>query len=222
MANNNAPFGFQPYSTLTGAPWNGQTHVYALNPASTQTFHIGDAVSTLNYYVDTSTLSPNPPFYPSLGGDSNGIPIVDIYIGSTSFVRGVIVGLSKTPYLNGYNGDPDRITATPLDGKGPYYAWVVDDPNVLFLCQSDQQGPLVPSMIGKYANAITLNGLQPLNPVLSIQGISHEQIGDYPIPLEGDAVFQFQIVRLAPIVNNSFGVNALIVVRIAAHEFNLG
>jgi hypothetical protein len=202
-----SPFGLQPYSTLSGAPWNGQAHAYAINPSSTGTFCVGTPVVS-------SSLAGDPKY---------GLPLIDIPASNQVSIRGVIVAVSKDPFLNGYAGStPDKIIATPSDGKGPYYAMVVDDPNVLFTVQCDGTGGgFTQISVNQYCHAGT-SSYEPsvTNGYISTIGLICGTLTSAQPPFSGSMGGSFQALRLAPIINNSYGANPVVVVRIAVHDFN--
>ncbi len=113
MANENRPAGFIPRQYLNGAPWNGQARLYSIAANYGTALYVGDPVIS------------------SGSADANGVPGIAIGAG-TGALRGVIVGLGKTPggLFNPSNLD---ITYKPASDPSVWYAAVVDDPNVQLL-----------------------------------------------------------------------------------------
>ena len=120
MANSNRASGFTPRQYLNGAPWNGQARLYSIAASYGTALYIGDPV------ISSGT------------ADAKGLPGV-ILGAATGALRGVIVGLGKTPggLFNPSNLD---ITYRPASDPAVWYAAVVDDPNVLFEIQEESNG----------------------------------------------------------------------------------
>jgi hypothetical protein len=132
MANANKPMGLAPAQYLNGAPWNGQARIYSIAPNYNTALYIGDPVMS------------------SGTADAAGNQGIALYNG-TSAIRGVIVGIGRGETLMANPASLDR-TYFPANGDGtstPWYAMVVDDPNVLFEVQENANGTaLSPADIG--------------------------------------------------------------------------
>lgn len=120
MANQNQPSGLAPVRYLNGAPWTGGGNIYCILAADTNAFWIGDPVTTIG----------------NSGGDTLGLPTVTLAAAGAA-TRGVIVGLGTNRYGPYVNPGNLNIISRPLGAAlVPYYALVVDDPNVIFEIQN--------------------------------------------------------------------------------------
>lgn len=124
MANTSKPFGFSPWKTSDGNPWNQQANLYYIPSTDTNVYFIGDPVKS------------------AAGMDANGVPAVTL-AGGTDTVRGVIVGISPilpgpSTSLQGTSLALEQVAILTGSGKSQaYYVWVVDDPAVVFKVQMD-------------------------------------------------------------------------------------
>ena len=130
MANAAAPFGLRPSHTVSGSAYNGQTRLYYIPSTDTIAYSVGDVV------VEVA------------GGDLvTGASAVILYgtRGSTSTsgnTRGVIVGFGVSAG-NGkvvpLGGDPDNLGSMiiPAIKMKHYYAYVCDDPHMIYEAQTD-------------------------------------------------------------------------------------
>ena len=142
MPNLNAPAGLAPVKYRNGNYWNGQARLYAIAPAVTGAFYIGDLVK-----IDATNFA-----------DANGIPCVtNATAGATA--RGVVVAIgTAVPY--GFQGGPyvnpndlTKIFRPSGAQTGYYYAAVVDDPDVIFEIMEDTTStPGQASAVTKNAN----------------------------------------------------------------------
>lgn len=133
MANTNAPFGLKPVKHLNGSPWNQQVNLYYIASADTAEYHLGDAVKSASGVAgDTVTGAPAV----TLAGTRNAAL-------TSGNLRGVIVGLGTAVNTPGGTFpqpfDPSNLSITyiPATKAQAYYAWVVDDPSVVFEAQTD-------------------------------------------------------------------------------------
>lgn len=125
MPNFNKPSGLAPVKYLGGADWDGKVNQYYIAAADTNPFYVGDLV-VLNNTADAT----------------RGIQGVTLATGGTGASVGVIVAVGANPdggpYVN-----PNDLTKVfrPTGAQAiPYYAAVVDDPNVIFEAQEDGVG----------------------------------------------------------------------------------
>lgn len=113
MANINTPNGFSPVLPGAGYAWNQQSTLYYIPSSDSNQYNIGDLVKSAAG-SDAVTLAPQ---------------IVKITNG-TDTPRGVIVGFLTDPTnLN--------IINVPATKAHAYYAWVVDDPNIVMEVTDD-------------------------------------------------------------------------------------
>lgn len=128
VGNVNAPFGFKPVGTLSGAPVNGKLlKCYIPSTDSTAAFFIGDPVVFAG------------------SADANGVPTVTLATAGAGYpVLGVIVGFeTDATYSTIYRADD---TAR--------YCWVNIDPMTIYEVQCD--GTFAATMVG--ANAVFASG----------------------------------------------------------------
>ena len=122
FVNISKPSGLAPVTTLSGSDWTGKGRMYAIP--------ISDA--TNNYFPGDLVTLPSTPG----GGDINGLPLCTMYTAGTRPVIGVIqsVGINPQggPYIN-----PNDLSKTyaPITKTVPYYAFVLDDPNIIYEIQ---------------------------------------------------------------------------------------
>lgn len=200
MANANKPGGLSPVQYLNGAPWSGQARVYSIAYNNSNAIYVGDPVIT-----DSST-----------GSDSNGVPAITIY-GGTGAIRGVVVGIGRS---EGLIANPNNLSQTyfPAGGDGntaPWYALVVDDPNVLFEVQENagtQQ--LAAAQVG-------------LNTILK-SGTGNGYVSGWLLSSYTDATpattntLAVRLFGLARRIDNAFGAYAKWLVQINVHELGHG
>lgn len=195
MANSNRPSGFAPVQYLNGAPWNGQARLYSIDAAYGTALYIGDPVIS--------------------GGsaDTRGVP--NIVIGATTgALRGVIVGLGKSP---GLIADPTNLNRIyrPASDADVWYALVVDDPNVIFEVQEESNGTQL---------AATEVGLN----TISKSGTGNTYLSGWMLPSvtgatpNTTATLQLRLLGLSQLQNNAFGAYAKWLVKINVHELGTG
>jgi hypothetical protein len=205
MANANRPSGFTPVSTLNGAPWNGQAHIYSIAASYGTALYVGD------------------PCISSGTADAGGI--AGIAIGAESgALRGVIVGLynsgSTTGVLGGVTAGSiinNSIAYRPASDANVWYAAVVDDPNVIFQIQEESNGT---------ALAATDVGLNQIGATGTGNGYASgwqlsSTTGATP---NTTATLQLRLLGLAqmPAGTNVFGAYAKWLVQINVHELGHG
>lgn len=195
MANENRPAGFIPREYLNGTPWNGQARLYSIAAAYGTALYVGDPV------ISSGT------------SDANGVPGIARGAG-TGALRGVIVGLGKTPggLFNPSNLD---ITYRPASDPAVWYAAVVDDPNVLFEIQEESNGTqLAATEVGlnQISLAGTGNGFVSGWQVRSTSGATAATT----------ATLQLRLMGLVQRPGNAFGAYAKWLVQINVHELGHG
>lgn len=116
MANKDTPFGFKPVGHLLGGPWNGKVNAYYIPVGNAAALFVGDAVVSAGS-ADASGK------YPSIAQAA-----------AASVIRGVIVGFGDNPYTMTHPDTPNQ-DHWPVSTAG--YAFVVDDPFVIFEIQED-------------------------------------------------------------------------------------
>lgn len=195
MPNENRPSGLSPVSTINSGTYSGQARLYAIAPAITAGFAIGDPVIT-----DTAN-----------GADPNGNPAVTL-AAATGPIRGVIVGIADRINAMAKVDQPNSIIRPAAAQTGWWYVMVVDDPDVVFEVQEIGTGTtLVAADVGLNTNLVLganngfISGWQLDNAV--------EAVG---------ATLQVKILGLAQRSDNTYGPYAKWNVKINAHELAAG
>jgi hypothetical protein len=120
MANANRPAGLIPVKYLNGARWNEQTNIYYIAQSDTNAYAVGDPLTTAVGHAD-----------------SNGVSAVTLATAGTgNAIRGVLVGLGTNESMMGNPMNPGGILI-PAVKSTAYYVMVVDDPNVIFEIQAN-------------------------------------------------------------------------------------
>ena len=195
MPNLVQPKGFTPSRYQNASPYNGAANLYYIPSTDGSQFNVGDPVMQV------------------AGGDANGVPAVQKATG-TSAVRGVIVGVLPAGYNNpslvGVNLDltVQNIPATKLKA---YYVLVADDPNLLFEVADDGLAALTATSCNKNASFTVANPTAPSQVSASV--LSTASIGTVN-------TLNLRMVGLVQKPNNTYGANALWLVKFNLHEFN--
>jgi hypothetical protein len=138
MANIDTPFGFKPVKNLNGAPWNGKANVYYIPSTDNVATFIGDAVKSAGSADDTGK-------YPTVTQATAG-----------AAVRGVVIGFGDNPYTMTHPDTPNRNYRPAATAM---YAFVVDDPQVIFEVQEDSDAnSITAAMVGLSTNFIVGSG----------------------------------------------------------------
>jgi hypothetical protein len=133
MANNNAPFGLRPVSTVSGQPFTGGARTYSVPAGDGTAIYLGDAVKL----VGTSQII-------------NGSSYADIaQAASGDVIVGVVVGVLPAT----------RDSLTYRAASTQRLIMVADDPNLLFEIQQTNSGtPLNANDVGLNANLTVTAG----------------------------------------------------------------
>ena len=200
MANVNKPMGLSPVQYLNGAPWNGQGRIYSIAYNYGTSLYVGDPV------ISSGT------------SDTNGVPGIAIY-GGTGAIRGVIVAIGRS---EGLLANPNNLSQIyyPSGGDGntsPWYALVVDDPNVIFEVQEHYASgntTLSQTSIGFNTTLYsgTGNGYYSGWQLSNATDATPATTATLPIRLMG----------LKRTVDNAFGAYAKYLVKINVHELGTG
>jgi len=195
MANLDAPSGLTPVGHLLGLNWIARGKVYYIAASDGVAYAAGDPV-TLNGT-----------------GSALGVPgVVLASAGTGNVITGVFMGAGTVeggPYLDPSNLNTTVIASTHTSG---YYAYVIDDPYVIFQAQeSDDSTALAATDIGNNANWIlgTNNGY-----------VSGGEIAETGVTTT--ATLQLKLLGLARIPNNVFGHYAKWLVLINNHSYKAG
>lgn len=141
-ANINKPAGLSPVGTISGSSWEGKGRVYAIPTTdSTNNYFPGDLVSLVAGG--------------SAGGvTTNGIPYVSLTAAGAMAV-GVIQAIGTNPSGPWINPNNLSVVYAPITKTQIYYAYVLDDPNIVFEVQEDGTGTnLTAAIIGRNANIL--------------------------------------------------------------------
>lgn len=128
MANENRVSGLWPVKFLSGADWDGRGNVYCIPTTDTNVISVGDPVK----------LSGD-------GDTARGIPgALQATAGATCV--GVVIAIGVNPGVGPYiNPNALDLSQAPATKLVPYYALVVDDPNVIFEIQEAGAGSVLTS-----------------------------------------------------------------------------
>lgn len=196
MANANRPSGFSPVRYLNGAAWNGQANVYSIAAAYATELAIGDPVISAG------------------SASASGLPTIAL-AAATGAVRGVIVGLGRTPNLMGNYANLDTTKRPAAAQSADWFAMVVDDPAVIFEIQEESNGT---------ALAATEVGLNTI-PLLGAAGtylsgwLLRSATGATPATT---ATLQLRLLGLSQKQDNAFGAYAKWLVKFNVHELGTG
>ncbi len=120
MANTNKPFGLAPLRSISGT-WSQQVTRMYIYATDTDPYYIGDAVIS------------------AAQGDATGTPGVAKATGALT-LRGVVIGFEPANQLQASLSGATldlSVTSVPATKTHAYYAYVVDDPGVVFSIQGD-------------------------------------------------------------------------------------
>jgi hypothetical protein len=193
MANVSKPAGLIPVQYANGNPWNGQARTYYIPSTDTNSYAIGDPVSTL-----------------AAGADANGVPgVVLATAGTGNALRGVVVGVGAYETLM---ADPSNLNTTvvPAIKLHAYYVMVVDDPDVLFQVQENGTA-LTAAAAGQNINLSSAAN----NGYVSQWTLLNSSLGT-------GATLQMKLYGLIRTADNAFGTNAKWLCKINNHELNAG
>lgn len=140
FVNPNKPSGLSPVATLSGSPWTGKGRMYSI-PTSDATYNYfpGDLVAAV-----------------AGAGDANGLPNITMCAAGATAV-GVIVAIGTNaqggPFVN-----PNNLNTgyAPITKLVPYYALVIDDPNVIFEIQESGASTNLTTAVCNYNANIVL------------------------------------------------------------------
>lgn len=204
MANTNAPRGFSPVGTITGANWNEQGRMYAIANDASNTYAIGDVVKIAN------------------SCDANGIPFVTKATngGAAGDVPvGIIVGF-QNPKVNGTSLQATSLTLEQLwiaKSSGTQYVFVVDDPSIIFEAQFDSTAVALTDLHKNAAYTVTADQTATLSvsaPLSNIVLTTPNTGATYPIQLLG-------LVQ-RPETQASAGAYAKVLCKFNYHQYGVG
>lgn len=189
MANSDTPFGFKPVKHLNGSPWNGKVNVYYIPSTDETATFKGDAVKLAG------------------SADASGKYPTVAQAAATDAICGVIVGFGDNPYTMLH---PDAPNTDHRAASTAMYAFVVDDPYVIFEVQEDSVGNSIAATMVGLATDITV-------------GTGSTTTGKSAMELDSSdtatAAGQCRIMRLVNREDNEIGDHAKWEVLIAEHQF---
>lgn len=200
MANANTPRGLSPVGTITGAAYNEQGRLYAIASDASNTYAIGDVVKVAG------------------GSDTNGVPYA-IKAASTDTPVGVVVGFRVADAGTSLVGTTLALNTIYLPlNAGLRYAFVVDDPSVIFQVEGDATGVSAANVFSNAgltitANQTTLGQASPLSNTV-VDAASIKAIGT-----SGSLALPLQIIGLEQQENNAAGAYANVLVKWNKHQF---
>jgi len=200
MANANTPRGLSPVGTITGAAYNEQGRLYAIANDASNTYAIGDVVKVAG------------------GSDTNGVPYAT-KAATTDTPVGVIVGFRVSDPGTSLQGTTLALNQIYLPlSSGLRYAFVVDDPAVIFQVEGDATGVAAADVFKNTgltitANQTTLAQSAPLSNTV-IDATSIKAIGT-----SGSLALPLQIIGLEQLENNAAGAYANVLVKWNKHQF---
>ena len=194
MSNNDTPFGFKPYRHLNGNPWNGAFNIYYHHATDGTAIYRGDLVQ-----CDVSNDEATGKY-----------PAVTAHVITKEDNVGVVVGFGNTPQLCTVTTNLANVYC-PVSTE--MYIAVIDDPDVLFICQEDSAG-----------TALTAGAVYGFADVLATAGSSTTGCSAMEIDRSGiaDTVGTLQIMGLYPGEGNAIGDYAKWIVRIREHVYRNG
>lgn len=200
MANANTPRGLSPVGTITGAAYNEQGRLYAIANDASNTYAIGDIVKVAS------------------GSDTSGIPYVT-KAATTDIPVGVIVGFRVSDPGTSLVGTTLALNTLYLPlNSGLRYAFVVDDPAVIFQVEGDATGVAAADIFKNAgltitANQTTLGQAAPLSNTV-LNGSSILGTGT-----SGSLALPLQIIGIEQVENNGTGAYANVLVKWNKHQF---
>jgi len=192
MANLDTPFGFKPVKHLNGAPWNGKVNVYYIPSTDNTAVFVGDAVKGAGAADTTGK-------YPTVTQATAGAAVI-----------GVVIGFGDNPYTMTHPDTPNRSYRPAATAM---YAFVVDDPQVIFEVQEDSDAnSITAAMVGLSANFVVGAGS-------TVTGKSAMELDSSDTAT--DAAGNCRILRLANREDNELGNYAKWEILFGEHELGL-
>lgn len=138
MANIDRQNGFTPVRHLNGMPWNGKARMYYIPVGNAAAIFVGDAVASAG------------------SADATGKYASIAIAATTANVRGVVIGFSDQPFIS---LDTSNLYRNYCPASKEMYALVVDDPDVIFEVQEDNDtNDMDADMVGLSADFIVGTG----------------------------------------------------------------
>jgi len=192
MANTDTPFGFKPVKHLNGSPWNGKANVYYIPSTDNTAVFVGDAVKGAGAADTTGK-------YPTVTQATAGAAVI-----------GVVIGFGDNPYTMTHPDTPNRSYRPAATAM---YAFVVDDPQVIFEVQEDSDAnSITAAMVGLSTNFVVGSGS-------TVTGKSAMELDSSDTAT--DTAGNCRILRLANREDNELGNYAKWEILFGEHELGL-
>jgi hypothetical protein len=199
MANTNRPFGLMPVQGGGASAFAFQVGRYYIPSSDNNAYYIGSPVKLL------------------AGADAVGIPGVVVAAGTDTLV-GSVVGVESvsvnTQSMVGVNINYEQVSI-PATKTRPYYVYVADDPNQVFLCQGDATST---NQVAANANknaSLTIAAPSPATLPQSATVIASSTIAT-------NNTLNIALLGLAQQPNNAFGAYAVWRCKINLHQYANG
>lgn len=187
MANTSRINGFRPVKSKTGAPYNGMANLYYFPASDGTAAYVGDPVKLAG------------------SADADGFAPTIALAAAGDAIVGVVVGFMANP-------DNLNVGGTYRAASTARYAWVADDPNLLFEVEASNGTP-----------AVTDVGLN-INHAVGTPSATFGKSGAY-VDFGTEATtsnLTFKIYGFAPRVDNEVGASAKMIVGINLHQHATG
>jgi hypothetical protein len=209
MANTSSLFGMRPIKYKNGTPWNGAVSVYYVSASDSAVIYKGTPVAV-------TTTAANC--------DSTGKYITVRRAAANETLVGVAIGFGTTPYIA---ADPTNLMLNKRTASTAMYAFVVDDPNVVFEIQesevtADIATPVCAADVGCNADIVAGSGSAGSTAYGNdTTGISYACLDSTSAATKHGtpAAGQLKIIGLADLPNNDIGAYAKWNVMISSHLF---
>lgn len=184
MANTDAPRGFEPVMHRDGSPWNGMVRRCVFLATTGTDVFIGDAVKSNG------------------SADADGIPDL-AQLGTDTAARGVVVG---------FEPDPSNTTLLYRKASTLRYAYICEDPTVLYRVQEDNDDSttIAVTAVGNNTDIVVGSG----DTATGMSGMEIDASG------VGTGTAQCRIVQLYQKAGNAVGASAEWLVYFNEHEFS--
>lgn len=195
MANPNKVMGLSPVKYLNGADWDGRGSVYALLTDESNQIAVGDPVKLAG------------------SADANGVPSITRATAGATAV-GVVLAVGTNPNGPWINPNNLALVIAPATKPVVYYAFVADDPNIIFEIQEGGAGAnLVVTDVGQNADFVAANpATGTVVSAFYLDNNAHDTT----------STRNLKILRLAPRADNALGLYAKWWVLLNNHSFRTG
>jgi hypothetical protein len=146
MANPDTPFGLQLYQRDGAADFRASLNVYKVAAGTTNAMYVGDPVIKLTASADVNGINGVNLATAGTGNSITGVICGFLGVGTAQ------LGSSWSPSFFGLSATPGP-AYKPANAVDVYYVLVCDDPDALFVIQSDDGGgDPASTIVGRNAN----------------------------------------------------------------------